>query len=91
MSDRSSRWMAISGFLGLAFFLVANFTDLFTGSSLLAASLQLCVNTFVFIAWGKAFRGSKGRKKCLAFFGIVSPPITAGITIWRVLVPTIFG
>jgi hypothetical protein len=89
MKDKNSVWMTISGTAGLLFFLIANFTDLFTGSSVLAGCLQICVNTFVFIVWTKAFLESKGFKKFVAFFGVVVPIIMAGITIWRVLIPVI--
>lgn len=89
MKDRNSLWMAISGTIGLLFFLIANFTDLFTGSSVIAGCLQLCVNTFVFVVWTKGFVKSRGLKRFIAFFGVVVPIIMASITIWRVLIPAI--
>ena len=87
--DKNSKWMAISGLAGFSFFLIANFTHIFVGSSLLAGSLQICVNAFVFMVWGKAFSQSKGFKKFVAFFGVVVPVVMASITIWRVLIPAI--
>jgi hypothetical protein len=81
--------MIISGFTGFSFFLIANFTHLFTGSSVLAGCLQLCVNAFVFIVWQKAFRQSIGFKKFVAFVGTVVPVIMASTTLVRVLVPAL--
>lgn len=86
MVNKNSKWMTISGFTGFVFFLVANFTDFFVGSSILAGCLQLCVNAFVFTVWTKAFMQSSGFKKFVAFFGVVVPIAMAGITIWRVLI-----
>ncbi len=83
--------MAISGITGLMFFIIANLTNLFVGSSLLAAGLQLCVNTFVFIVWTKGFAQSHGFKKFVAFFGVVVPVIMAGITVWHVILPAILN
>ncbi len=87
--DKDSKWMALSGATGVTFFLIANFTNLFTGSSVLAGCIQICVNTFVFIVWGKAFRQRTGFKKFVAFFGVVVPVIMASITLCRVLIPAI--
>ena len=87
--DKNSKWMAISGLTGFSFFLIANFTHIFVGSSLLAGFLQLCINAFVFIVWKKAFSQSSGIKKFVAFFGVVVPIVMATITIWRVLIPAI--
>ena len=81
--------MAVSGITGFLFFIIANFTNLFVGSSLLAAGLQLCINTFVFIVWTKGFAQSNGFKKFVAFFGVVVPVIMASITIWRVILPAL--
>lgn len=89
--NKNSKWMAASGITGLAFFAVANFTNFFTGSNFLAGCLQLCVNTFVFVVWGKAFTQSMGFKKFVAFFGVVVPVVLASITIYRVLAPAIIG
>ncbi len=89
MRDKNFLWMTISGTTGLLFFLIANFTDLFTGSSILAGCLQLCVNAFVFVVWTKGFLESRGLKRFIAFFGVVVPIIMASITIWRVLIPAI--
>lgn len=89
--DKNSKWMAISGVTGFSFFLIANFTNTFTGTSVLAGCLQLCVNAFVFIVWKKAFSQSLGFKKFVAFFGIVIPCLMASITIWRVLIPAILN
>ncbi len=87
--DKNSKWMAISGFAGLSLFLIANFTNLFAGSSVLAGCLQLAVNAFVFFVWTKAFMQSSGFKKFVAFFGVIVPVMMAGITIFRVLIPAI--
>lgn len=87
MLDNNSLWMIISGFTGFSFFLIANFTNLFTGSRVIAGCLQLCVNTFVFIVWRKAFVQSHGFKEFVAFIGTVVPVIMASTTLWRVLIP----
>lgn len=89
--NKNSKWMVVSGLAGVSFFLIANFTDFFTGSSVLAGCIQLCVNAFVFVVWGKAFLESFGFKKFIALFGVVVPVIMASITICRVLVPAILG
>jgi hypothetical protein len=85
----SSRWMAASGATGFAFFLIANFTNVFTGASLLAGCLQICVNAFVFTVWARAFVESRGLKKFVAFFGVAIPAFMAGVTFWRVLLPAL--
>jgi hypothetical protein len=77
--------MSLSGGMGLAFFLIANFTQLFVGANQIAAVIQLAINAFVFVVWTKAFTHSTGRKKFVAFFGIVVPIIMASITVYRVL------
>lgn len=89
--DKNSKWMVISGIVGLTFFLIANFTNIFTGSSVFAGCLQICVNIFVFIVWKKAFLQSSSFKKFIAFFGVIVPCVMAGITIWRVLIPAILS
>ena len=90
MSKRKIPWMALSGATGLLFFLIANFTELFVGSRVLAGCLQLCVNAFVFITWRRGFIQSKGFKRFVAFFGMVVPFIMAMITLVRVLIPKVF-
>lgn len=90
LNDNHSKWMTISGAAGLFFFGIANFTDLFTGSSILAGCLQIGVNAFVFVIWNRAFWQSRGLRKFVALFGVVFPFIMASITILRVLIPAIF-
>jgi hypothetical protein len=85
----NSKLMAVSGIAGFVFFLIANFTTIFNGSAVLAGILQLVVNFFVFITWGKGFSQSCGFKKFVASFGVIVPIVMAGITIWRVLLPWI--
>ena len=80
-------WMAISGATGFSFFLVANFTNVFAGLSLVAGVLQLAVNAFVFIVWHKAFVERTGFGKFVAFWGVVVPIVMASITIWRIFLP----
>ncbi len=86
---RDSGWMLISGIIGFSFFLISNFTQLFTGSAVIAGFCQLAINTFVFIVWGRIFLRSSGFKKLVAFIGTVFPIIMASITLWRVLIPWI--
>jgi len=88
---RNSLWMMISGITGFTFFLIANFTNLFIGSAVMAGGIQLFVNAFVFIVWSKAFKQSSGLKKFNAFWGIIVPVIMASITLWRVLLPWVYN
>jgi hypothetical protein len=82
--------MAISGVVGFSFFLIANLTNFFQGLNLVTGGLQLLVNAFVFIVWLGAFKKTSGITKFIAFWGVVIPLIMASITIWSVLVPSIF-
>ena len=43
------RWMAISATTGLAFFLIANLTDLFVGLNVVSGLIQIVINIFVFV------------------------------------------
>ena len=81
------RWMAISGVTGLAFFLVANFTDLFVGLNVVSGLIQIVLNTFVFVTWLRGYRASRGRERFVAFFGVAAPPVLAAITLYRVILP----
>jgi hypothetical protein len=87
--DKNTIWMVISGATGFSFFLIANFTNIFIGLSVTAGILQLFVNAFVAIVWGKAFIQSSGLKKFVAFVGTVVPAIMASITIVRVILPAL--
>ncbi|MDP3992784.1 MAG: hypothetical protein Q8Q05_01030 [bacterium] len=80
-------WMALSGGMGFAFFLIANFTHLFQGANKIAAVIQLVINAFVLLVWGKNFLHSHGFKRLFAFGGVVVPIVMASITIYRVLWP----
>lgn len=86
---KNSLWMLISGITGFSFFLIANFTNLFIGSALIAGCIQLAVNGFVFIVWSKAFKQSFGFKKFIAFCGTVVPVVMGSITLWRVFLPIV--
>lgn len=81
------RWMAISAATGLAFFFIANFTDIFTGLNVVSGLVQILINIFVFLTWLRGYRSSHGRARFLAFSGVVAPPILAGITLYRVIIP----
>lgn len=83
----STFWMVLSGSMGFAFFLIANFSTLFAGANQIAAVIQLAINIFVFVVYTKAFIHSTGLKKFIAFWGIVFPVVMASITIYRVLWP----
>lgn len=85
--NNHKKWMAISAVTGLAFFLIANFTHLFTGLNVLSGMIQIAINTFVFITWLHGFRISQAIARYVAFFGVMAPPILAGITLYRVNVP----
>ena len=91
MEHNSKKWRIISGIAGLSFFLIANFTNFFAGLNVLAGCLQIIVNVFVFATWLKAYPRCRGFEKFVTFIGVIFPPFMAGITIWRVLLPAIFG
>lgn len=84
------RWMTISALTGLAFFLVANFTNLFTGLNIISGLIQIMINVFVFVTWLRGFQASQGRARLVAFFGVIAPPILAAITLYRVVMPFFF-
>ena len=85
--SNNRRWMAISATTGLAFFFIANFTDFFVGLSVVSGLIQIVLNIFVFMTWLRGYRASHGRERFLAFFGVIAPPILAGITLYRVIIP----
>ena len=87
MHNNHRRWMAISAVTGLAFFLIANLTNLFLGLNVVSGLIQIAINIFVFVTWLHGYRGSHGRARFLAFFGVIAPPILAGITLYRVIIP----
>ena len=80
-------WMAISAVTGLIFFLIANFTGFFAGLNIVSGLIQIAINVFVFITWLRGYRASHGRERFVAFAGVVAPPILAGITLYRVIIP----
>ncbi len=80
--------MAVSGFLALTSFIIANFTDLLYGMNELAGVIQIGLNVVVFLSYLNGYiKTPTGQylKKTIAFFGVILPPIMAGITIYRVL------
>lgn len=79
--------MGISAASGLAFFLLANFTEFFTGLNVVSGVIQIALNTFVFVTWLRGFRASRGLGRFLAFFGVIAPPVLAGTTLYRVIIP----
>jgi hypothetical protein len=79
--------MAISAATGLIFFLVANFTDFLVGLNIVSGLIQIALNVFVFVTWLHGYRVARGRERLVAFFGVIAPPILAGITLYRVIVP----
>ena len=79
--------MAISAVTGLAFFLVANFTTLFVGLNVASGLIQIAINVFVFATWLRGYRTSSGRARLLAFFGVIAPPLLAGTTLYRIIIP----
>ncbi len=85
--NSNRRWMAISAVTGLAFFLIANFTGFFVRLNVASGLVQIVINIFVFVTWLRGYRASHGRERFLAFFGVIAPPILAGITLYRVIIP----
>lgn len=91
MKTNSKKWRVISGIAGLTFFIIANFTNIFAGLNVLAGFLQIMVNVFVFACWAKAYPRCRGFERFVTFIGVIVPPIMAGITIWRVLLPAVLN
>ncbi|MCL5666677.1 MAG: hypothetical protein M1383_02805 [Patescibacteria group bacterium] len=85
--EHQTLWMVISGITGFSFFLIANFTRFFAGSSVTAGVLQVGVNAFVFAVWREAFLASAGFWKFVAFWGVAIPLVMASVTLCRVLLP----
>ena len=81
------RWMAMSAATGLVFFLVANFSRFLVGLNIVSGLIQIGLNVFVFVTWLHGFRVARGRERVVAFSGVIAPPILAGITLHRVIVP----
>lgn len=81
------RWMAISAATGLVFFLVANFTYFLMSLNVVSGLIQIVLNVFVFVTWLHGYRVAHGHERVVAFFGVIAPPILAGITLYRVIVP----
>jgi hypothetical protein len=90
-TTNSKKWRMISGIAGLVIFILVNYSKVFLGLNVLAGSIQLIVNAFVFIAWIKAYPRCYGFEKFVTFMGVVFPPVMATITIWRVILPAIFN
>lgn len=80
-------WMAISAATGLTFFLFANFTDFLVELNIVSGLIQILLNVFVFVTWLRGYRASHGRERFMAFFGVIAPPILAGITLYLVIIP----
>jgi len=91
MEHTSKKWRIVSGIVGLSFFFIANCTNFFENLNILAGYLQIIVNVFVFICWMKAYPRCRGFEKFVTFIGVIFPPIMAGITLWRVLLPALFN
>jgi len=79
--------MAISAATGLVFFLVANFSQFLVGLNIVSGLVQIGLNVFVFMTWLHGFSVAHGRERVFAFSGVIAPPILAGITLYRVIVP----
>lgn len=79
--------MAISAVTGVVFFLVANFTELFVGLNVVSGLIQIVINLLVFVTWLRGFSASQGRARLVAFFGVIAPPVLAGTTLYRVVIP----
>lgn len=83
--------MAVSAATGFAFFLIANLTDVFIGLNIVSGLIQIAINAVVFVTWLRGYRTSVGPERFLALFGIVVPPVLAGITLYRVVIPFLIG
>ena len=79
--------MALSGSMGLLFFLIANFSDIFLGLNMIAGIIQISINVFVFIVWMYGFLHSKGFRRFVAFWGVIIPFIMTTITLVHVIIP----
>ena len=67
--------------------MVANFTGFLVGLNIVSGLIQIALNVFVFVTWLHGFRVARGREQVMAFFGVIAPPILAGITLYRVIIP----
>jgi len=85
------RWMTISATTGLVFFLIANVSDFLVGLNIVTGLVQIGINTFVFATWLRGYRVTHGRERAVALTGVVAPPILAGITLHRVIIPFIIN
>ncbi|HEY1074665.1 MAG TPA: hypothetical protein VGE59_03135 [Patescibacteria group bacterium] len=86
--NQTKVWMAISGACGFTFFCIANFTHLLHGLTLLAAGIQLAINTFVFFSWKRGYQeAQRPLQKLVALTGTIFPVVMASITICRVIIP----
>ncbi len=88
--QKTSVRMAISGLLGFAFFLIANFSMVFADLHVIAGLIQIAINVFVFVVWLHGYRTSVGFKKFVAAIGVAMPVIMTSITLVRVLLPFFF-
>lgn len=80
-------WMTISALTGLAFFLFANFTNVLVELNIASGFIQIVINIFVFVTWLRGYHASAGRERIIASSGVIAPPILAGITLYRVIIP----
>ena len=87
---KNSLWMGISGAMGFCFFLIANFSTILVELNVVAGTIQIAINIFVFLVWQYGFRHSTGFRKFVAFWGVIIPIIMTTVTILRVIIPT-FG
>jgi hypothetical protein len=82
--------MAISGALGLFFFIVANFTHVLLSLNILAGWIQIAINVLVFVTWLKGLRtATTPWQRFVAAWGVAVPVVLTGITLFRVLIPAL--
>lgn len=81
--------MGVSGLMGFTFFILANIVKLFVGLNLLAGTIQICINAFVFYSWKRGHRTHTGKAKTFALIGTIVPCVMASITLIRVIIPEI--
>ncbi|MBC7982120.1 hypothetical protein H7X65_03525 [Candidatus Parcubacteria bacterium] len=56
MNITNARLMAVSGTAGFLFFAISNFIHIFVGLNVVTAILQIAINIFVFVTWGRGFQ-----------------------------------
>lgn len=77
----------MSAATGLVFFVVANFSSFLVGLNIVSSLIQIMLNVLVFVTWLRGYRVARGRERVVALSGVIAPPILAGVTLYRIIIP----